>query len=104
VKLKSTRVGVRYEERTGARSDNEGAPPLYRTSTAICRSSWLEFADSHQGGAIAIDPNTGEVSRTLQRTELGPKQFTGGISVELLTRSFSKTAAPSLVNKEIAGK
>src|SRR2546430_14765894 len=86
--------GVRFDEvdargrpvrGEGPRPDlsAEGAPPLY-TNIDLDLPKFMVgiFADSLQGGAIAIDPNTGEVLALYSAPSWDPNKFTGGRPVE----------------------
>ena len=61
------------------------------------------FADSLQGGAIAIDPHTGEVLALYSAPSYDPNKFIGGIPPELW-RSLSTDPRRPLYNKVIQGR
>jgi penicillin-binding protein 2 len=109
------REGVRFDE-VDARGrpvrgegprpdlDPEGAPPLY-TNIDLDLQKFTSgiFADSLQGGAIAIDPNTGEVLALYSAPSWDPNKFTGGIPVEYYKQLLEDKRRP-LVNKVIQGR
>ncbi len=80
-----------------------GAPPLY-TNIDLDLQKFIVgiFADSLQGGAIAIDPNTGEVLGLYSAPSWDPNKFTGGIPVEYYKQLLEDKRRP-LVNKAIQG-
>jgi len=80
-----------------------GAPPLY-TNIDLDLQKFIVgiFADSLQGGAIAIDPNTGEVLGLYSAPSWDPNKFTGGIPVEYYKQLLDDKRRP-LVNKAIQG-
>jgi penicillin-binding protein 2 len=80
-----------------------GAPPLY-TNIDLDLQKFIVgiFADSLQGGAIAIDPNTGEVLGLYSAPSWDPNKFTGGIPVEYYKQLLEDKRRP-LVNKVIQG-
>ena len=109
------REGVRFDEvdargrpvrGEGPRPDltAEGAPPLY-TNIDLDLQKFTSgiFADSLQGGAIAIDPNTGEVLALYSAPSWDPNKFTGGIPVEYYKKLLDDKRRP-LVNKVIQGR
>src|SRR5256885_7720200 len=109
------REGVRFDE-VDARGrpvrgegprpdlDPEGAPPLY-TNIDLDLQKFTSgiFADSLQGGAIAIDPSTGEVLALYSAPSWDPNKFTGGIPVEYYKQLLEDKRRP-LVNKVIQGR
>jgi penicillin-binding protein 2 len=106
--------GVRFDEvdargrpvrGEGPRPDlnPEGAPPLYTNIDLDLQKFTVGiFADSLQGGAIAIDPNTGEVLALYSAPSWDPNKFTGGIPVEYYKQLLEDKRRP-LVNKAIQG-
>jgi penicillin-binding protein 2 len=80
-----------------------GAPPLY-TNIDLDLQKFVAgiFADSLEGGAIAIDPNTGEVLALYSAPSWDPNKFTGGIPVEYYKQLLEDKRRP-LVNKAIQG-
>jgi penicillin-binding protein 2 len=80
-----------------------GAPPLYTNIDLDLQKFMVGiFADSLQGGAVAIDPNTGEVLALYSAPSWDPNKFTGGIPVEYYTQLLEDKRRP-LVNKAIQG-
>src|SRR6185503_16002773 len=108
------REGVRFDEvdargrpvrGQGPRPDlnPEGAPPLYTNIDLDLQKFTVGiFADSLQGGAIAIDPNTGEVLALYSAPSWDPNKFTGGIPVEYYKQLLEDKRRP-LVNKAVQG-
>jgi penicillin-binding protein 2 len=108
------REGVRFDEvdargrpvrGEGPRPDltPEGAPPLYTNIDLDLQKFMVGiFADSLQGGAIAIDPTTGEVLALYSAPSWDPNKFTGGIPVEYYQQLLEDKRRP-LVNKAIQG-
>ena len=109
------REGVRFDEvdargrpvrgEGGPRPDldPENAPPLYTNIDLDLQKYTVSvFGDSLQGGAIAIDPNTGEVLALYSAPSFDPNKFTGGIPVEYYKELLSDPKRP-LVNKAIQG-
>lgn len=80
-----------------------GAPPLY-TNIDMDLQKFVAgiFADSLEGGAVAIDPNTGEVLALYSAPSWDPNKFTGGIPVEYYKQLLEDKRRP-LVNKAIQG-
>ncbi len=107
--------GVRFDEvdargrpvrGEGPRPDlnPEGAPPLYTNiDLDLQRFTVGIFADSLQGGAVAIDPNTGEVLAIYSAPSWDPNKFTGGIPVDYYKQLLADPRRP-LVNKAIQGR
>jgi penicillin-binding protein 2 len=80
-----------------------GAPPLYTNIDLDLQKFMVGiFADSLQGGAIAIDPNTGEVLALYSAPSWYPNKFTGGIPVEYYQQLLEDKRRP-LVNKAVQG-
>jgi penicillin-binding protein 2 len=80
-----------------------GAPPLYTNIDLDLQKFTVGiFGDSLQGGAIAIDPNTGEVLALYSAPSWDPNKFTGGIPVEYYQQLLEDKRRP-LVNKAIQG-
>ena len=80
-----------------------GAPPLYTNIDLDLQKFMVGiFADSLQGGAIAIDPNTGEVLGLYSAPSWDPNKFTGGIPVEYYKQLLDDKRRP-LFNKAIQG-
>jgi penicillin-binding protein 2 len=80
-----------------------GAPPLY-TNIDMDLQKFVAgiFADSLEGGAVAIDPNTGEVLALYSAPSWDPNKFTGGIPVDYYKQLLEDKRRP-LVNKAIQG-
>jgi penicillin-binding protein 2 len=110
------REGVRFDEvdargrpirgEGGPRPDldPEGAPPLYTNiDLDLQKFTMGVFGDSLQGGAIAIDPNTGAVLALYSAPSFDPNKFTGGIPVEYYKQLLTDPKRP-LVNKVIQGR
>jgi penicillin-binding protein 2 len=107
--------GVRFDEvdargrpvrGEGPRPDlaPEGAPPLYTNiDLDLQRYTVGIFGDSLQGGAIAIDPNTGAVLALYSAPSFDPNKFTGGIPVDYYKELLNDERRP-LVNKVIQGR
>jgi penicillin-binding protein 2 len=109
------REGVRFDEvdargrpirgEGGPRPDldPENAPPLYTNIDLDLQKFTVGvFGDSLQGGAVAIDPNTGEVLTLYSAPSFDPNKFTGGIPVDYYKELLSDPKRP-LVNKAIQG-
>jgi penicillin-binding protein 2 len=106
--------GVRFDEvdargrpvrGSGPRPDlnPEGAPPLYTNIDLDLQKFTVGiFADSLQGGAIAIDPTTGEVLALYSNPSWDPNKFTGGIPADYYKQLLEDKRRP-LVNKVIQG-
>jgi penicillin-binding protein 2 len=107
--------GVRFDEvdargrpvrGEGPRPDlnPEGAPPLYTNIDLDLQKFTVGiFADSLQGGAVAIDPNTGEVLAIYSAPSWDPNKFTGGIPADYYKQLLEDKRRP-LVNKAIQGR
>lgn len=107
--------GVRFDEvdargrpvrGEGPRPDlnPEGAPPLYTNIDLDLQKFTVGiFADSLQGGAVAIDPNTGEVLALYSAPSWDPNKFTGGIPADYYKQLLDDKRRP-LVNKAIQGR
>ena len=108
------REGVRFDEvdargrpvrGQGPRPDLApvGAPPLY-TNIDMDLQKFVAgiFADSLEGGAVAIEPNTGEVLALYSAPSWDPNKFTGGIPVDYYKQLLEDKRRP-LVNKAIQG-
>ena len=82
----------------------EGAPPLYTNIDLDLQKFMVGiFADSLQGGAVAIDPTTGEVLALYSAPSWDPNKFTGGIPAEYYKQLLDDKRRP-LVNKAIQGR
>ena len=109
------REGVRFDEvdargrpvrGEGPRPDLNplGAPPLYTNIDLDLQKFMVGiFADSLQGGAVAIDPTTGEVLALYSAPSWDPNKFTGGIPAEYYKELLEDKRRP-LVNKAIQGR
>jgi penicillin-binding protein 2 len=107
--------GVRFDEvdargrpvrGEGPRPDlnPEGAPPLWTNIDLDLQKFTVGiFGDSLQGGAVAIDPNTGEVLALYSNPSWDPNKFTGGIPVDYYKQLLEDKRRP-LVNKAIQGR
>ncbi len=107
--------GVRFDEvdargrpvrGEGPRPDlnPEGAPPLYTNIDLDLQKFTVGiFADSLQGGAVAIDPSSGEVLALYSAPSWDPNKFTGGIPVDYYKQLLEDKRRP-LVNKAIQGR
>jgi len=107
--------GVRFDEvdargrpvrGEGPRPDlnAEGAPPLYTNIDLDLQKFMVGiFADSLQGGAVAIDPATGEVLALYSAPSWDPNKFTGGIPADYYKQLLDDKRRP-LVNKAIQGR
>ena len=81
-----------------------GAPPLYTNIDLDLQKFTVGvFADSLQGGAVAIDPNTGEVLALYSAPSWDPNKFTGGIPADYYKQLLEDKRRP-LVNKAIQGR
>src|SRR5690349_3268098 len=114
-KILHGREGVRFDEvdargrpvrGEGPRPDLDpvGAPPLY-TNIDLDLQKFTSgiFADSLQGGAVAIAPTTGEVLAIYSAPSWDPNKFTGGIPVDYYKQLLDDKRRP-LVNKTIQGR
>ena len=82
----------------------EGAPPLYTNIDLDLQKFMVGiFADSLQGGAVAIDPSTGEVLALYSAPSWDPNKFTGGIPADYYKQLLDDKRRP-LVNKAIQGR
>jgi penicillin-binding protein 2 len=109
------REGVRFDEvdargrpvrGEGPRPDLSplGAPPLYTNIDLDLQKFMVGiFADSLQGGAVAIDPTTGEVLALYSAPSWDPNKFTGGIPADYYKQLLEDKRRP-LVNKAIQGR
>ncbi|HEY8833367.1 MAG TPA: penicillin-binding protein 2 [Gemmatimonadaceae bacterium] len=109
------REGVRFDEvdargrpvrGEGPRPDLTplGAPPLYTNIDLDLQKFMVGiFADSLQGGAVAIDPTTGEVLALYSAPSWDPNKFTGGIPADYYKQLLDDKRRP-LVNKAIQGR
>jgi penicillin-binding protein 2 len=109
------REGVRFDEvdargrpvrGEGPRPDLTplGAPPLYTNIDLDLQKFMVGiFADSLQGGAVAIDPTTGEVLALYSAPSWDPNKFTGGIPADYYKQLLEDKRRP-LVNKAIQGR
>ncbi len=81
-----------------------GAPPLYTNIDLDLQKFMVGiFADSLQGGAVAIDPTTGEVLALYSAPSWDPNKFTGGIPADYYKQLLDDKRRP-LVNKAIQGR
>lgn len=81
-----------------------GAPPLFTNIDLDLQKFTVGiFADSLQGGAVAIDPTTGEVLALYSAPSWDPNKFTGGIPAEYYKQLLDDKRRP-LVNKAIQGR
>lgn len=81
-----------------------GAPPLFTNIDLDLQKFTVGiFADSLQGGAVAIDPATGEVLALYSAPSWDPNKFTGGIPAEYYKQLLEDKRRP-LVNKAIQGR
>jgi penicillin-binding protein 2 len=81
-----------------------GAPPLYTNIDLDLQKFTVGiFADSLQGGAVAIDPSTGEVLALYSAPSWDPNKFTGGIPADYYKQLLEDKRRP-LVNKAIQGR
>ena len=80
-----------------------GAPPLFTNIDLDLQKFTVGiFGDSLQGGAVAIDPSTGEILALYSAPSWDPNKFTGGIPVEYYKQLLEDKRRP-LVNKAIQG-
>ncbi len=90
----------------GARDDivPEAAPPLYTNiDLDLQRFAASLFGDSLQGGAIALDPETGEVLALHSAPTFDPNRFIGGIPADYWRALMTDTRRP-LYNKVIQAR
>ncbi len=107
--------GVRFDEvdargrpvrGEGPRPDlnPQGAPPLFTNIDLDLQKFTVGiFADSLQGGAVAIDPTSGEVLALYSAPSWDPNKFTGGIPADYYKQLLEDKRRP-LVNKAIQGR
>jgi penicillin-binding protein 2 len=107
--------GVRFVEvdargrvvrEAGARQDllPQAGPPLYTNiDLDLQRYVAALFADSLQGGAIAIDPKTGGVLALYSAPSYDPNRFIGGIPTDLW-KQLNEDPRHPLYNKVIQGR
>ncbi len=96
----------RVVREAGARQDlvPEGAAPLYTNiDLDLQRFVAAQFGDSLQGGAIAIEPNTGAVLALHSAPTFNPNRFIGGIPPEYWHDLTTDPRRP-LYNKVIQGR
>jgi penicillin-binding protein 2 len=96
----------RVVREAGARQDlpPEGAQPLYTNiDLDLQRFTASLFGDSLQGGAIAIDPETGAVLALHSAPTFDPNRFIGGIPPEYWKDLTTDVRRP-LYNKVIQGR
>jgi penicillin-binding protein 2 len=96
----------RVVREAGARQDiaPQPGPPLYTSiDLDLQRFTAALFADSIQGGAIAMDPKTGEVLALHSAPSFDPNQFIGGIPPSYY-RQLREDPRRPLYNKVIQGK
>jgi penicillin-binding protein 2 len=96
----------RVVREAGAREDllPEGAPPLYTNIDLDLQRYMVSlFGDSLQGGAIALDPVTGEVLALHSAPTFDPNRFIGGIPADYW-RELNTDPRRPLYNKVIQGR
>lgn len=96
----------RVVREAGAREDllPEGAPPLYTNIDLDLQRYMVSlFGDSLNGGAIAIDPVTGEVLALHSAPTFDPNRFIGGIPADYW-RELNTDPRRPLYNKVIQGR
>ena len=96
----------RVVREAGAREDllPEGAPPLYTNIDLDLQRYMVSlFGDSLHGGAIAIDPVTGEVLALHSAPTFDPNRFIGGIPADYW-RELNTDPRRPLYNKVIQGR
>jgi penicillin-binding protein 2 len=96
----------RVVREAGAREDllAEGAPPLYTNIDIDLQRFMVSlFGDSLQGGAIALDPVTGEVLALHSAPTFDPNRFIGGIPADYW-RELNTDPRRPLYNKVIQGR
>lgn len=108
------REGMRYDEvdargrivpQGAPRADlmPEPAAPLYTNiDIDLQRFTAAIFGDSLQGGAVALDPETGGVLALYSAPAYDPNRFTGGVSVDYWQQLLTDPRRP-LYNKAIKG-
>jgi penicillin-binding protein 2 len=109
------REGVRFVEvdargrvvrEAGARQDllPQSGPPLYTNiDLELQKYTASLFADSLQGGAIALDPRTGAVLALYSAPSFDPNKFIGGIPQDLW-KALNDDPRRPLYNKVIQGR
>ena len=96
----------RVVREAGARQDllPEGAPPLYTNIDLDLQEFTVGlFGDSLQGGAIALDPQTGAVLALHSAPTFDPNRFIGGIPPDYW-HDLTTDARRPLYNKVIQGR
>lgn len=96
----------RVVREAGARQEilPEAAPPLYTNIDLDLQDFTAQlFGDSLQGGAIAIDPNTGAVLALYSAPSYDPNRFIGGIPADYW-RDLNNDPRRPLYNKVIQGR
>jgi penicillin-binding protein 2 len=96
----------RVVREAGARQEilPEAAKPLYTNIDLDLQEFTSKlFGDSLQGGAIAIEPNTGAVLALYSAPSYDPNRFIGGIPVDYW-RDLNNDARRPLYNKVIQGR
>jgi penicillin-binding protein 2 len=108
------REGVRYDEVDArGRVVRQASPkmgvdpqpaPVLNTNIDLDLQRFVVsiFGDSLQGGAVAMDPNTGAVLALHSAPSFDPNRFTGGISIDYW-RTLSNDPRRPLFNKAIQG-
>jgi penicillin-binding protein 2 len=90
-------------EVTDRQLDPVGAPPLY-TNIDLDLQRFIAklFADSLQGGVVALVPKTGEVLALFSAPSFDPNRFIGGVSAEYYDSLRTDPRKP-LYNKALQG-